>query len=72
MKTILLAGAAAIFLAATPAGVGHPVLASDQFQLAEGNGTVANSQSRLAEGNGTVANSQSRLAEGNGTYARLA
>ena len=69
MKTILLAGVAATFLAATPAWVARPATPGDQFQLAEGNGTWANAQSRLAEGNGTVANAQSRLAEGNGTVA---
>ena len=48
MKTILLAGVAATFLAATPAWVARSVMPGDQFQLAEGNGTVANAQSRLA------------------------
>src|SRR5215470_3159793 len=62
MKTILLAGVAATFLAATPAWVARSVMPGDQFQLAEGNGTVANAQSRLAEGNGSWANAQSRLA----------
>ena len=48
MKTILLAGVAATFLAATPAWVARPAMPGDQFQLAEGNGTVANAQSRSA------------------------
>jgi hypothetical protein len=49
MKTILLAGFAAVFLASTPAWVGQPTN-SDRFQLAEDNGT----QTRVAGGNGTV------------------
>jgi hypothetical protein len=63
MKTILLAGVAAVVLAATPAWVHRPALPGDQFQLAEGNGTLT----RIAEGNGT----RTRVAEGNGSQTRV-
>jgi hypothetical protein len=50
MKTILLAGAAAVVLSAGAAWAARPTLPGDQFQLAEGNGTLT----RTAEGNGTL------------------
>jgi hypothetical protein len=62
MKTILLAGAAAIVLGAGATWVGRPTLPGDQFQLAEGKLT------RVAEGSGT----QTRVAEGNGSQTRMA
>jgi hypothetical protein len=63
MKTILLAGVAAILLAASPAWVARPGLPGDRFQLAEAKGTVT----RTADGNGT----QTRIAEGNGCRTRV-